>query len=113
MSSKPINEPSKWSDSKKWWMDLLKTVVAYGIVAVLTLLIINRFDERRLENRFQSQLEHNLRVQASDSFRQATLEYHDAAQDAYLEMARSSLSTPVETPRRYDQDKAITRMTRG
>jgi hypothetical protein len=73
-------------------MDLLKSVVAFGVGVVLTFLIVNRFDESRLERRFQSQLKLNLKVQASDAFRLATLDYHDAAEDAYFEMARIAKS---------------------
>jgi hypothetical protein len=109
MSSTATKEPTQWTDPKKWWMDLLKSVVTFAVGVVLTLLIVNRLDESRLERRFQSQLGHNLKVQAADAFRLATLEYSDAAQDAYFEMARIAKSGKKEQtfPILYDQERTI------
>jgi hypothetical protein len=46
----------KWTDKKAWWMDLLKSGIAFTLGAIITVVIINRIEENRTEQRSNSAL---------------------------------------------------------
>ena len=40
-------EREGWSDAKKWQMDLLKSVIAFGVAALISLLVIEQIQHAR------------------------------------------------------------------
>lgn len=59
---------NKWSDSKQWWMDLIKSVIAFAIVAFFTFLFINKLEDSRQRENFKWQAKYGAKIEALRSF---------------------------------------------
>jgi len=88
-------------------MDLLKSGIVFAVGAFITVLVLNRLDDRRAANRFVSEAAFHLRASALDDFRRYTLRYFRAAIAAYTDLYQWVLVVdPVksETMHRYEQE---------
>lgn len=84
----------EWSDLKKWWMDLLKSAVAFVTVSVITLLVLSHYDDARQRENFAWQADHSLKVAAIQEFSRASRLYglwsYDAAQEHMCGLTREN-----------------------
>lgn len=76
---------SEWSDSKKWWADLLKSIVAFAVVAFLTFTFLNKLEDARQKANFKWQANYGIKVQVLRSFEQESKKYMLVGYDAMRE----------------------------
>lgn len=74
----------KWSDSKNWWMDLLKSFITYFLITLFSILIFN-FCINKKDHKWQ--IEFDLKVEALKDYERTSSLYnkvvYDAIGDAY------------------------------
>lgn len=75
------SESADWSPKKKWWMDLIKSVIVFSIASVLTILFINKINNDRARNEFKWRTEFAVRVDAISELSQACSDYSGVAYD--------------------------------
>lgn len=78
--------PAEWSDTRKWWMELLKNAIIGGTALTITLTFVNRIDARRVRENAQVNAYFDARIKALDNFVKAGAHYDHAAHTAYVEM---------------------------
>ncbi len=94
----------KWTDKKAWWMDLLKSGIAFTLGAIITVVIINRIEENRTEQRSNRRTYDQLRFTALEDFRKNTLKYSEAALDAYVDLYDWKGPTKTPSMLKYEQE---------
>jgi len=67
-------------------MDVLKYVITFIVGATVTVLVLNRIEEKRIDKRTQTQALYQLRLNALNDFRLYTLAYNDAGLDAFIDL---------------------------
>lgn len=89
-----MSSENEWSNSKKWWMDLLKSVISFFIIASLTIFIIDTHNSEveEIKSRFKHQL--STLEQTADLLEESIIDYYGSAYDAYLD--RSSVNGVYE-----------------
>jgi hypothetical protein len=94
----------KWSPEKEWWMDLLKSLVSFVLVAFFTYIVIDRYTEQRSKLRVQDDAVFQVRVEALREFRRATMAYEVAALSAYVDLYQWQTMKKTATMLRYEQE---------
>lgn len=77
---------SAWSDRKKWWMDLLRSLLAFGATAVLAYFLTDRLRESRDEDVFLRRSHFEERSSALRDFGDRSIEYIGAGHLAFIDL---------------------------
>jgi hypothetical protein len=94
--------PEEWSSARKWWMDLLKSVLSFTIIAALTYAIVDDFQYQR-DRRRARLVERGLAKSAAiEQFRNASLRYREAALDAFVDLSALH-KQPASTDKRKSE----------
>jgi uncharacterized protein YydD (DUF2326 family) len=95
----------QWSDEKTWWLDLLKFGITFTLGAIITILVVNRFEEDRAKQWSLTLIDDQLRLTALEDFRKNTFKYHEAALDAYIDLRDHYKGlTKTSSMIRYEQE---------
>lgn len=93
-----------WTPQKKWWMDLLKSFLSFALVAVASVLVLDRYAAGQAKLRMQADSAFQIRVDALREFRRATLTYEADARSAFIELYQWVGKQKTATMIRYEQD---------
>ena len=75
------NDGHEWSERRKWWLDLVKSIVVFVIVAVATSTIIENINTKIVLKRFQLTYELQRHQRIVDDFERGSKEYLGDAYD--------------------------------
>jgi len=74
-----------WSDIKKWWADLLKTLIGFFIIATCTVLFVNKLEDARQRANFKWQAIYGIQVKVLQTFETESRKYALVGYDAIRE----------------------------
>ncbi len=77
----------EWSDTKKWLMDILKSFIVFGAIAIVSLLVIDNFNHIRESKRERLKELIQLKIDLATDFDKASRTYFGDAYDAFKENA--------------------------
>ena len=97
-------EQAGWSDGKKWRMDLLKSVIAFGVGALISLLVIEQIQYARAVAKAKEDAFYSVRLKALGDFRQSAVAYDLAAHSAYTDLYQWKDKIKTAAMLRYEQD---------
>lgn len=75
---------NNWSDQKKWWMDLLRSLVTFVIVAIVTIFIIESYNARRDDSRDRAKVHLQKLQEIEKEFESASLLYFNSIHYSFL-----------------------------
>ena len=86
-----------WSETKKWWMDLIKWTVTFFLGALLSYFIVDKLEDQRLQKRAKEDASFRLKLSSAQEFQRALASYDVAAVSAYTELYqwKGKLKTPA------------------
>jgi hypothetical protein len=93
-----------WTPRKKWWMDLLKSFCSFALVALLSVLVLDRYSALQAKLKTQADSAFQIRIDALREFRRATLMYERAAHSAFIDLYQWVGTQKTATMIRYEQD---------
>jgi hypothetical protein len=76
----------QWNPWFAWTMDLLKSAITLGVTALVTILVVNRIQERLARQRSRADALFQMQMDALREFRQAGATYEVAALSAYVDL---------------------------
>lgn len=85
-----------WSDSRKWWMDVLKSVVTAVIGFGIAYLLLDRLQEAKNESRAVCLADVERQRSLRDEFRRTGFAYVSATEEAYNELYRWRDEQPTQ-----------------
>ena len=94
--------PEQWSPWFAWMMDLVKFTVTFGLSALVTVLVINRVQERRARQRSRAEALFQLQMDALREFRRAAATYEVAALSAYTDIYQWKGREKTAAMQRYE-----------
>ena len=88
---------AEWSETKKWWMDLLKWTVTFFVGALLSYCVVDRLEDQRLRERARADASFRLKLSSAQEFQRALVSYDVAAVSAYTDLYqwKGKLKTPA------------------
>lgn len=90
-----------WSDSKKWWMDLMKSMISAFVGILLTVSVVAYFEEARRREAFSWQADQAHAASAIQEFSTAARLYGLWAVDAARDKIRGLPREASEATRRW------------
>lgn len=78
---------SEWSDAKRWWAGLIKSILSFAIAAWLGFSFACRLEDERQKESFKWQAIYGVKVEVLRSFEQESKKYILAGHDAIREYA--------------------------
>ena len=92
----------EWSPWFSWWMDLVKFAVTFGTSALLTVFVVNRYQNRRARRQARAEALFHMEMAALTAFRQAMANYEVAAAAAYTDVYQWSGGDKTPAMQRYE-----------
>ena len=74
-----------WSDQKKWWMDLLRSMITFTIIAISSFFLIESYNNQRNDSRERSKVKLQYLEDIAEEFETASLTFFDSAYYAYIQ----------------------------
>jgi len=99
--------PGEWSDRRKWWMDLLRSILSFTAIAVLTYAIVDGVQYRRDRERARLVEEGLTRREVLEQFRSSSLRYREAALDAFVDLYPLYRQAQLSTERDAKSDAML------
>ena len=90
-----------WSDTKKWWMDLLRSSLLLALVAGITAAFLNQIDTK-IQHRFKFQHAYESDLKVLERFTKASHDYISVAFDAYKDYLSGKSRDTSEIIRTYN-----------
>lgn len=81
-----------WSDSKKWLADLVKSLILWAVVLLVTLRFLNTIDDQRNAARYRSQKLTELQINSINSFKYSSQTYLFTGSDIYYKKDTSPVT---------------------
>jgi hypothetical protein len=94
----------KWSDAKKWGMDLLKSAITFTVAALVSLFVIDHIQEQRIQRKARADAAYTAKLKALEEFRLATVQYDIAADAAFASLFEWGTREKSAPMLRYEQD---------
>ena len=91
----------EWSDTKSWFMDILKSLIVFSIIAVVTATIVDGYSEVSEAKRAKQLLHISQIASVAEGLETATSIYFSVAYDAY---ADTCLGGDRNALRKYQDD---------
>jgi hypothetical protein len=92
----------QWNPWFEWIMDLLKFAITFGVSALMTVLVINRVQERRARQRSRADALFQLQMDALREFRRTAATYEVAALSAYTDIYQWRGGEKTAAMQRYE-----------
>jgi len=74
-----------WSDQKKWWMGLLRSLITFTVVAIASFFLIESYNNRRNDSRERSKVKLQYLEDVVEEFETVSLTFFDSAYYAYIQ----------------------------
>src|SRR5262245_5854113 len=75
-----------WSDAKTWWLELLRTSLAFLGTTIIGLVMVDRLKQERDEDAFLRRAHFDERRAATRAFAEAHLKYLGAGHSAFVDL---------------------------
>ncbi len=95
-------DPEGWSDSGKWWMDLLKSAIIFCVATIVAICIVADIEDKREVRRVKESTLLTLRQQTVPDFVKAAVHYETASYIAYTELYQWVGVEPTQAMRAYE-----------
>lgn len=90
---------NEWSDLKKWYMDLLKSVIIFAVITLAAILFLNKLEDKREFIRNKESALLTLRQQTIPDFVTASVNYETAVYVAYADLYQWKGIVPTDAMR--------------
>ena len=93
----------QWSDRKKWWLDITKSLIVFAIVAVVTAIVIDTYSDIVDARKSKDSLMVGRVSAAAEGLEKATSLYFSAAHDAYSDKCKDEPKRGAK--RKYEDEE--------
>jgi hypothetical protein len=94
----------KWSDSKTWLMDLLKSAISFGVATFIAVTVLAHFEDRREMRRSKEMALLTLRQKTIPDFVSAAVYYETAAYAAYTDLYQWKDNIPMTSMLEFERE---------
>ena len=102
------NQTAGWSDKKKWWMDLVKSLISFGLITgvtvTFTIIFLNRIDTEIELKRFKIRFTYEYDFRQLERFERNNGVLISLAYDAYREYIAGKTRETSDVLRKYKDD---------
>ena len=96
-----------WSDSKHWWMDLLKSAISFSVAGAVTLFVIDAVQLHRTDAKARADAFYQARLKALDDFRSTAIGYDMNARIAFSDLRQVTPSAKTPAMATFENESLV------